>query len=195
MSDLDVYIAHKVEIEMKAFLIITLGILINLKKTHANDLSIGMQNQTISIEDNLGKREKLSGIPKLINFNFNQDLKILRTMARVSYESINLTSNKNSTLDGSIIRFGGGIGFYQFYLLGLMGLGNTNIKKEGIKASYNNTSGLINLGYEYYLWKRLILRTEIQYEFVNLAGTKTQYFDSAYIGNSLRYGVSFGFVF
>jgi hypothetical protein len=116
-------------------------------------------------------------------------------MARIGYENINLTSNKNSKLDGTIIRFGGGIGYYQFYLLGLMGIGNTTIKKDGVKASYNNTSGIINLGHEYYPWKRLILRTEAQYEFVNLAGTKSQYFDSAYIGSSLRYGITFGFVF
>ena len=152
---------------MRSILIISLCILINLKTSHANDLSVGIQNQTISIENNDGGHEKFSGIPTLINFNFNQDLKIYRTMARIGYENINLTSNKNSKLDGTIIRFGGGIGYYQFYLLGLMGIGNTTIKKDGVKASYNNTSGIINLGHEYYPWKRLILRTEAQYEFVN----------------------------
>jgi hypothetical protein len=179
---------------LKSFLYI-LFFICATEESKSHDLSVGFQHQKILIENNLGSHEEFSGNPMLINFNFNPDRKIHRTLARISLEKINLTSSKKSKLDGSIIRFGGGIGFYQFYLLGLIGLGNAIIKKNGVEANYNNTSGLINLGPEYYLWKRLILRTELQYEFVNLAGSKTQYFDSAYIGGGLRYGISLGFVF
>lgn len=179
----------------KELLTLIIFLFFNVNNSYAHDLTLAAAAQTIPLENSQNVTEKFQGTPYSVNLNINPLKKAFRSMTRLSYEKTSLKSSKGSNYNGATTRLGGGIGIYNLYFMGLIGIGQVEISKEKKSTDYKVTSGLLLTGWEYYLKSKVILRTEVQYEILSISGKKNDTFGEVYLGNNLRFSLGVGYAF